>query len=64
LGKNFARWAIVYFGQFFYKFKSMAISLASFFHDTSMNNFDLKIGWATFWAIFPHRIWSPCSRKI
>jgi hypothetical protein len=40
-------------GSFLEKFKSDSIYLATFFHGTSSVLILKKMGWATFWAIFP-----------
>jgi hypothetical protein len=54
LGRIFNQWVIVYFGQWFENYKTIAHFWATFFHATYhlCINFDKKIGWATFWAIF------------
>jgi hypothetical protein len=51
IGRIFAHWAIVYFGQFFENDRRSLNFLATFFHDENFVFSLTEIGCATFWAI-------------
>jgi hypothetical protein len=54
------RWLFMYIGQVYETYQSSTHFWATFFPRLRLcNNFDKKIGWATFWAIFQTLIWSP-----
>jgi hypothetical protein len=52
IGRIFASWATVYFGQSFLLTEAVQCFWAIFPTDKGMHNFDQKIGCATFWATF------------
>jgi hypothetical protein len=52
IGRIYAQWAIVYFGQCFENYWSGANFWATLFHGTSYVLIMTKNGWATFWATF------------
>jgi hypothetical protein len=58
IGRFFAYWAIVYFGQFFVNCR-----ISQLFSSVKvMHYFRPKIVLATVWATFYNIIWSPCHR--
>jgi hypothetical protein len=64
IGRIFAQWATVYFGQFFLNYRSSPHMCSTFFlcnpkHRLLMYKFWQNIGWAIFWAIFSQtHLWS------
>jgi hypothetical protein len=53
IGRIFAQWVIVYFGQLLENYRSIPHVSGYFIPWISLGiHFDKKTGWATFWAIF------------
>jgi hypothetical protein len=59
IGQIFACRAMVNFGQFFRKFQNYKNFELHFSRGKSYVLILTKMDWATFWAIFHKRIWSP-----
>jgi hypothetical protein len=56
IGGFFAGWAIVYFGQIYTSSQNYRLNFLQW--EKLCNDFDTKMGWATFWVIFFHRLGS------